>query len=587
LLPSTVITRAIDAESSSEKTAESYPNVMQISNDLTGALKLPAARLVGELRSSCGRESSTVKNLKCARPVKCRFAARLGRINRAIQPRGGSAALGHELGPKEFVGVKLRGMRPLSQFNNAATTAERYAVMENDATSRKSALIVAVTGSFITPFMGSSINVALPAIAGDFHIDAVLLSWIPTAYLLAIGITLLPMGKLADIWGRKKIMLLGFIFLNISSLFLAFARSTPALIIFRTIQGFGSGMFFGTTMAVLTSVYPPNERGRVLGITVSAVYVGLSSGPFVGGILTQHLSWRSLFVLTFLMSLCVIWLIVFKLKGEWAEARGETFDLKGALIYALALIVLILAFSLLPDRKSIGMIIFSLLGFAAFFIWERRVQNPIFQVDLLLKNKVFALSNLAALIHYSATFGVTFLMSLYLQYIKGLNAQTAGFVLIAQPVMMALFSPLAGKISDKIEPRLISSAGMMLTFCGLVLLSTITFNTRLPFVVVALFLLGIGFALFSSPNMNAIMSSVDRRYLGVASGSASTMRVLGQLFSMGTATLVLAVVVGRITITAAVYPQLIKSITYILIIFCGLTFAGIFASLARGNVRAA
>jgi len=457
--------------------------------------------------------------------------------------------------------------------------------MGNETTSRQSALIVAITGSFITPFMGSSINVALPAIARTFHIDAVLLSWIPTAYLLAIGVTLLPMGKLADIYGRKKIMLLGFIFFNVSSLLLTLAWSTQALIFFRVVQGIGSGMFFGTTMAVLTSVYPPNERGRVLGITVSAVYIGLSSGPFVGGILILHLSWRSLFLVTFLLSLIVIYLIFFKLKGEWADAPDESFDIWGSLIYALALIVLILAFSLLPDKKSIGMIVFAVLGFAAFFIWEMKVQNPIFQIDLLLKNRAFALSNLAALIHYSATFGVTFLMSLYLQYIKALDAQTAGFVLVAQPVMMALFSPLAGKISDRIEPRLISSAGMVLTFCGLLLLSTITFNTRLIFVVAVLLLLGIGFALFSSPNMNAIMSSVDRRFLGVASGSAATMRVLGQLFSMGTATLVLAMTMGRIPITPDVYPQLIKSITYALSIFSGLTFMGIFASLARGNIR--
>ena len=457
--------------------------------------------------------------------------------------------------------------------------------MENDTRTRQSALIVAITGSFITPFMGSSINVALPAMARTFNIDAVLLSWIPTAYLLAIGVTLLPMGKLADIYGRKKIMLLGFIFFNIASLLLAFAGSARALIFFRVVQGVGSGMFFGTTMAVLTSVYPPNERGRVLGITVSAVYIGLSSGPFVGGMLIQHLSWRSLFLVTFLLSLVVIYLIYFKLKGEWADAPDESFDIRGSLIYALALIMLILAFSLLPDKKSIGMIIFSVLLFAVFFVWEKKVQNPIFQIDLLLKNRVFALSNLAALIHYSATFGITFLMSLYLQYIKGLDAQTAGFVLVSQPVMMALFSPLAGKISDRIEPRLISSAGMALTFCGLLLLSTITSDTRLIFVVAVLLLLGIGFALFSSPNMNAIMSSVDRRFLGVASGSAATMRVLGQLFSMGTATLVLAVTMGRIPITTAVYPQLVNSITRALFIFCGLTFMGIFASLARGNVR--
>ncbi|MEW6671302.1 MAG: MFS transporter [Thermodesulfobacteriota bacterium] len=456
--------------------------------------------------------------------------------------------------------------------------------METDST-QKSALIVAVTGYFITPFMGSSINVALPAIARTFHIDAVLLSWVPTAYLLAIGVTLVPMGRLSDIYGRKKIMAIGFSAFMVASLLSALAWSVYALIFFRIIQGIGSGMFFGTTMAILTSVYPPGERGKVLGITVSAVYIGLSSGPFIGGILTTQIGWRALFALTFLLSVAVLGLIFLKLKGEWAEARGEAFDIWGSLVYGLALILLIAGFSLLPDKKSIGLILLSLSAFIAFVVREKRVRSPIFPIDLLLRNKVFALSNLAALIHYSSTFAVTFLLSLYLQYIKSLDAQTAGLILMAQPVMMALFSPLAGKISDRFEPRFISSTGMALTSCGLMLLTRLQANTPLSHIIATLFLLGFGFAVFSSPNMNAIMSSVERRFLGVASGLAGTMRVLGQLFSMGVATLVLAVVMGRVSINTAVYPQLISSIKIALTIFFGFTFAGIFISLVRGNVR--
>ena len=456
--------------------------------------------------------------------------------------------------------------------------------MEQQKSTQKSALIVAVTGYFITPFMGSSINVALPAIAQTFHIDAVMLSWVPTAYLLAIGVTLVPMGRLSDIYGRKKIMIIGFSAFSIASLMSTLAWSAYALIFFRIIQGVGSGMFFGTTMAILISVYPPGERGKVLGITVSAVYIGLSSGPFIGGILTTQISWRGLFALTFVLSVAVVGLIFMKLKGEWAEAKDESFDIWGSLVYGLALILLIAGFSLQPDKKSLGLILLSLTGFIAFVAIEKRVASPVFHMVLLLHNRVFALSNLAALIHYSSTFAVTFLLSLYLQYIKSLSAQTAGLILIAQPVMMALFSPLAGKNSDRIEPRLLSSAGMALTSCGIMLFTRLTADSHIIFIVATLLLLGFGFAIFSSPNMNAIMSSVERRFLGVASGSAGTMRVLGQLFSMGIATLVLALVMGRVPITAAVYPQLIKSIKIALVIFSGLTFAGIFASLARGKV---
>ncbi len=457
--------------------------------------------------------------------------------------------------------------------------------MKNHATSRKSVLIVAAASSFVTPFMGSSINVALPAIERTFHIDAVLLSWVATSYLLAIGVSLVPMGRAADIYGRKKILAMGFICFTVSSLLSALAWSIYSLIFFRIIQGIGSGMIFGTSMAILTSVFPPNERGRVLGITVSAVYVGLSSGPFVGGMLTQHISWRSLFIVTFVLCVIVLRLIFFKLKGEWADARGEPFDILGSLIYGLTLIFLITGFSLLPAKKSIGMLILAGSGAVSFVIRENKTQFPIFKIDLLLKNKTFALSNAAALIHYSATFAVTFLISLYLQYIKGLSAQTAGIILISQPVMMALFSPLAGRISDTMEPRIIASFGMGLTSTGLMLLTLATPHTRVVFVIAILLLMGLGFALFSSPNMNAIMSSVDRRFLGIASGSAGTMRVLGQLLSMGMATLILALFMGRVPITEDVYPQLMKSIRTVLILFSGLTFLGIFASLVRGSIR--
>jgi EmrB/QacA subfamily drug resistance transporter len=457
--------------------------------------------------------------------------------------------------------------------------------MENHATSRKSALIVAAASSFVTPFMGSSINVALPAIERTFHIDAVLLSWVATSYLLAIGVSLVPMGRLADIYGRKKILAAGFACFTISSFLSALAWSVYALIFFRIFQGIGSGMIFGTSMAILTSVFPPHERGRVLGITVSSVYVGLSSGPFIGGILTQHVSWRSLFMVTFVLCLVVLRLILFKLKGEWADAKGEPFDIPGSLIYGVTLIFLITGFSLLPDKESVILIVLSGIGAVLFVIREKKTRFPVFNIDLLAKNKTFALSNAAALIHYSATFAVTFLISLYLQYIKGLSAQTAGIILISQPVMMALFSPLAGRVSDTREPRIIASIGMGLTSAGLILLTFLTPQTPVVFVISVLLLNGFGFAMFSSPNMNAIMSSVDHRFLGIASGSAGTMRVLGQLLSMGMATLVLALFMGRVPITEDVYPLLMKSIRMVLVLFSGLTFLGIFASLVRGSIR--
>ena len=457
--------------------------------------------------------------------------------------------------------------------------------MNDTASTKKSVLIIATIGSFITPFMASSINVALPDIEKTFKIDAVLLSWIATAYLLAAGVSLVPFGRIGDIYGRKKILAWGFAFFSISSLLSALSISAPMLILFRILQGIGSGMIFATSLAILVSVFPPQERGKVLGITVSAVYIGLSSGPFIGGVLTLHFTWRSLFLVTVLLGFMVFCLVLWKLKGEWAEAKGEKLDIIGAFVYGVTLITIIYGLSLLPSLNSVWMILAGLAGMIIFVKWENHIKYPVFDVSLFKRNRVFAFSNLAALIHYSATFAVTFLLSFYLQYIKLFDPQITGIILMSQPITMALFSPYAGKLSDRIEPRIIATIGMSITCSMLLALSFIQEYTSLVYIISCLLLLGFGYALFSSPNMNAIMGSVEKKFLGIASGSVGTMRVLGQLFSMGVATLVISIFVGRVQITESSYTNLLYSIKVSFLIFCIICFGGIFASLTRGNIR--
>ena len=455
----------------------------------------------------------------------------------------------------------------------------------NDSAAKLSALIIASISSFLTPFMISSVNIALPAIGKEFKSDAVLLSWVATSYLLAAAVSLVPFGKLADIYGRKKVFLSGQIIVTVTSLLAAFSVSAPMLIVFRIFQGVGGAMIFATGIAILTSVYPPQERGRVLGIAVAAVYIGLSCGPFFGGWLTQHFSWRSIFLINIPLGLSIIWLVFWKLKGEWTGAQGDKFDLIGSVIYGAAIVAIMYGITIIPALASIWIILAGILALAGFVKWETRVRYPVFEVSLFMENRTFAFSCLAALINYSATFAVAFLLSLYLQYIKGLSPQGAGVVLIAQPMVMAVFSPLAGKLSDRIEPRVIASLGMALTTLGLILLALITHNTTLLYIVISLMVLGFGFALFSSPNMNAIMSSVAKKYYGIASGSVGTMRVLGQMLSMGIATLVFALFIGRAEIMPELYPELIKSVKIAFIIFSGLCAAGIFFSLSRGELR--
>jgi EmrB/QacA subfamily drug resistance transporter len=447
----------------------------------------------------------------------------------------------------------------------------------NDRAAKLTALTIASLSSFITPFMISSINIALPVIGKEFKTDAVVLSWVATSYLLAAAVSLVPFGKLADIYGRKRIYMIGMGLFTLTSLLSALATSAPMLIIFRIFQGAGSAMVFATGIAILSSVYPVEERGKVLGIAVAAVYIGLSCGPFFGGFLTHHLSWRSLFLINIPFGVLIILLIIFKLKGEWKGAEGQKFDLTGSIIYGTAIFAFMYGISILPDTLSIILILSGVVGLV--------VASPVFEVNLFTTNRTYAFSCLAALINYSATFAVGFLLSLYLQYIKGLTPQGAGVVLVSTPVMMAIFSPLAGRLSDRIEPRVISSLGMSLTALGLVLLIVLNSHTVLTYIIFSLMILGFGFALFSSPNMNAIMSSVDKRFYGIASASVGTMRLLGQMLSMGIVTLIFALFIGRAQITPQYYPMLIKSMRVAFIVFSCFCVGGIFFSLYRGRLR--
>jgi len=454
-----------------------------------------------------------------------------------------------------------------------------------NGTGKRAVLLVATMASFLFPFMLSAVNIALPSLGRELSLDAVTLGWIATAYLLSSATLLVPFGRIADIYGRKKIFTCGIVISTLSSLFSGMANSATMLISCRVFQGVGGAMLAGTAIALLTTVFPANERGKVLGINVAATYIGLSLGPVLGGVLTQHLGWRSIFFLSALLGLVVIGVVLWKLKGEWTGAKGERFDFAGSVIYILSLVALVYGFTLLPAMSGVGLIVGGAIGLSAFTRWEMRTRSPILDISLFKNSKAFTFSNLAALINYSATFAVSFLMSLYLQYLKGFNPESAGLILVAMPAIQAIFSPFAGRLSDRIEPRLIASAGMALTTIGLIIFIFLNEETPLALIIGNLILIGFGFALFSSPNTNAVMSSAPKTAYGVASATLATMRQVGMVLSMGIAMLMFTLYIGRVQITPEYYPLFQQSIKTAFIIFAVLCFGGIFASLARGKVR--
>ena len=446
------------------------------------------------------------------------------------------------------------------------------------------ALLVASIASFFTPFMGTSVNIALPTIGLDFAADAILLNWITNGFLLAAAIFAVPFGRVADIHGMKKIFTYGIIIFTAASLSCALSPSSLILIASRIIQGIGSAMIFVTGLAIITSVYPPHHRGKAIGINIAAVYIGLSLGPVIGGLMTQYLGWRSLFFLMIPFGLLVVAIVFWKLHDEWAASRGEKFDFIGSIIYSIMLLLIMYGFSSLPKIDGWIMLILGVIGLLAFIKWELRTASPVFNIRLF-KNTEFTFSSMAALINYSATFAVSLLLSYYLQYIKGFEPHAAGLILVFQPILMAVTAPIAGRMSDRFDARIIATAGMATVTIALFTLTFLDFNTPLTDIIIGLVVLGLGFGLFSSPNTNVIMGSVERKFYGVASATVSTMRLIGQTMSIGIATLIFALFIGRVQITPEQYPSLLESIQLCFVVFTILCFVGVFVSWYRGNKK--
>ncbi|MFQ5660881.1 MAG: MFS transporter [Gammaproteobacteria bacterium] len=461
--------------------------------------------------------------------------------------------------------------------------------MQNNDPQQKSlqraALVMVLLNGFTTPLMLSAANVALPAIAADLKLNAVLLSWIPMAYLMASAMFVLVFGRLADMYGRKRLFMIGTVSVIATSLLAASAGSGAFLIGTRFLQGMSAAMLYSTQVAIISSVFPPARRGHAIGLTVSSIYLGLTCGPVIGGHLIDLFGWRAGFVFHIPLAVLVLLIGWLRVPGEWSAEERGAFDVKGAVLYGFSIVTLCVGVSTLPDSRSFAAIAIAFGGMWAFFQRERRILHPIFDVTLFSRNRVFTLSSLAAFIIYTATYANVVLISLYLQYLQGMTAGAAGLIMMAQPLTMAAFSPFSGRLSDRIEPRVIASAGMLMTGIGLLMLALLRADSSIIHVVVALIITGLGVSLFSSPNANAIMSAVEKRYYGSATGSLATMRNLGQMNSMAIVTLVFALIIGAVEIKPSSYRELAQAITVCFSIASALCVPGFLFSLVRGRIH--
>jgi len=446
-------------------------------------------------------------------------------------------------------------------------------------------LVVAIT-SFMGTFLISAVNIALPTIERDFSLTAIELSWIITSFILGTALFMLPAGTWGDRNDNRRLFQWGLLLFTLSSLLCYFAPDGYWLIAGRFVQGAGAA-FTGTTgQAILVATFPATRRGQVLGISVSSVYAGLALGPLAGGILTIHTGWRSLFLIATIFGLftTLISLRYMRKNEEKARPAGKG-DHIGTILFMAGLSALVYGSSRIPSLPGWAMMGGALFMLFLFLRVERKALHPLLDIRLFTHNRLFTYSSLSALINYTATFAIVFFLSLYLQKIQGLSPRDAGAVIVAQPLMMALFSPVVGRLSDKIQPRYFATLGMAMCSSGLAMLAFLSPGTSIGWIVAILIWVGIGFALFSSPNMNTIMSSVKRPQYGQASGIAASMRVFGQIISMSIITFLFSINFGSSSVEAAPDPVFMHVMQWGFLIFALIGLPGIYFSFNRGNVK--
>jgi EmrB/QacA subfamily drug resistance transporter len=416
-------------------------------------------------------------------------------------------------------------------------------------------LLITSIGSFMSPMDGSIVSVSLPAITMDLNMTYAMAIWVPTAYLATLTVLLLSIGRHSDIKGRKPFFIAGFAVFTFASFLCSISTDGLQLITFRIIQGIGAAFMAATSTAIVTDVFPGKERGKALGINVMAVYVGLAAGPSLGGFLTSAFGWRSIFLINIPIGIFVIAMALWKLKDPFKTSQ-KSFDLSGALSFSLGIIPLLLALTLGGiigwDAPLVVGLLIACVAFLVLFVFLERNKKDqaMLDVTIFTRNRQFSAANIAALLNYTAFFGVSFFISFYLQRALSYTPVEAGVILFIMPVTMAILSPLSGWLSDKVGARGLASLGMVIITIGLLLLSALNLNSSAADVSFRLLIIGLGMGLFSSPNTSAVMGAVEKNQLGVASGTIGTMRFLGQSLSIAIMSAVFATFLSSSVLSA-------------------------------------
>lgn len=447
-------------------------------------------------------------------------------------------------------------------------------------------LAAAMITSFMTTFMSSALNLSVPSLESYFSVNAAYVSWIVSSYTIAVAAMSLPMGKVSDITSRRTVFLTGIAGFGILSAISIFAPSIGVLMLLRALSGTCAAMIFATNNAILISAFPHSVQGKMLGYSVAATYIGLTAGPVAGGLLNSTFGWRSIFGVSAAIS-AAAFLAAFRAVPKDAPASHVSgVDTAGIVLYISSIVLSLFGMTGLgSDNAAPYMLSAGIIILAVFFLHEDRREktekNTIMRVSMFRQSRTFTFSCLAALLNYGATFAISYEMSIYLQVILGIPSGKAGLMLITMPAAQALLSPFTGSLSDRIRPSVLASIGMGVCAVTLLLYSRIDGDSSITYVITVMGITGMGFALFSSPNTNAILSCVSKKDYGVANSIIATMRTYGQSSGMAILSSITAVVLGTGTLESSPHADILHMMHVSFLTFACICVLGLFFSLAR------
>lgn len=416
--------------------------------------------------------------------------------------------------------------------------------------SRRIWIFVALgAGAFMSTMGASAVNAVLPVIRETFGASVATIEWVVAIFLLVVSALLLTFGRLGDLRGHRPIYLLGFTIFLAGSLLCGFAGGPGRLIAARAVQALGAAMLFANSPGILTKAFPPEARGRVLGLLSTMTYLGLTAGPTLGGWMTERWSWRWVFFINIPAGLLALALGARYIPRESPPEAERRFDFGGAMAFMAGLTALLLGLNQAhawgwPSAPTILTLLGGVL-ILALFIWiERRVEGPMLDLSLF-RVRIFSTATASAGLNYVSIYTCLFLMPFYLIQARGLSPAQAGALLTVQPLVMAVVAPISGSLSDRIGSRLPSTLGMAILSVGAVLLARLEAASSFREIAIALGIVGLGTGIFISPNSSALLGAAPRNRQGIAGGILATARNVGMVLGVGISGAIFATMLAR------------------------------------------